>query len=76
MNTTADGSYGMGIFLFKFVFLSFCIPTRSSLFFFRVVLNFFVFLLVMQDPLPRITRSSEIIDRHVVYLKNADGTKF
>ena len=47
MNTTDDGSYRMGIFPFKLVFLSSFIPTRSSLFLFRVVLNFFVFLLVM-----------------------------
>jgi hypothetical protein len=72
MNTTADGSYKMGIFLFKFVLLSSFIPTRSSLFLFRFVLDFFVFIIVMQDSLLRITRSSEIIDKSVVYLKNAD----
>ncbi len=76
MNTTADGSYKMGIFFLKFVLLSSFIPTRSSLFLFRFVLDFFVFIIVMQASLPRITRSSEIIDRPVVYLKNADGTKF
>ena len=76
MNTTADGSYKMGIFLFKLVFLSSFIPALSSLFLFRFVLDFFVFILVMQGSLPRITRSSEIIDRPVVYLKNAGGTKF
>ncbi len=76
MNTTADGSYKMGTFFFKFVLLSSFIPTRSSLFLFRFVLDFFVFIIVMQASLPRITRSSEIIDRPVVYLKNADGIKF
>ena len=76
MNTTADGSYKMGIFFLKFVLLSSFIPTLSSLFLFRFVLDFFVFIIVMQASLPRITRSSEIIDRPVVYLKNADGTKF
>jgi hypothetical protein len=42
------------------------------LFLFRFVLDFFVFIIVMQDSLLRITRSSEIIDKSVVYLKNAD----
>ena len=55
MNTTADGSYRMGISFFKLVFLSSFIPARSSLFLFRFVLGFLVFILVMQDSLPRIT---------------------
>jgi hypothetical protein len=36
------------------------------LFLFRFVLDFFVFIVVMQDSLRSFTRSSEIIDRLVV----------
>jgi hypothetical protein len=54
MNTTADGSYRMGIFLLKLVLLSSFIPTRSNLFLFREVLEFFVSILVMQDAPPKI----------------------
>ena len=54
MNTTADGSYRMGIFLLKLVLLSSFIPTRSNLFLFREVLEFIVSILVMQDAPPKI----------------------
>ena len=76
MNTTVDGSNRMGFSLFILVFLSSFIPARSSLILFRFVLDFFVFIVVIQDSLRSSTRSSEIIDRLVVYLKNADGIKF
>lgn len=76
MNTTANGSYKMGVFLLKLVLLSSFIPTRSSLNLFRVVLDFFVSMLVMQDSLPKLTPSSETMNRLVTYLKNADGIKF
>lgn len=55
MNTTADGSYRMGIFFNKLVFLFSFIPARSSLFLFLFILDFLEFILVMQEFIPRIT---------------------